>query len=318
MTTCGLVMTFFLAVMISNPVAYAGGQDDVSPTTSLGYTHTHGVINGTRNGVVIKECRISLGYVYAIATKDDVAWIASQDGLYRIGPNMNPGDSCELGVFEIDVNETVVIGGMQTTAAAIGEAGDLWIGTGRRGVLHADSSGNPQNWFTRKDGIPSDSILSIVAHADGNIWAGTHRGAAVYRDGTWQRVIGIEERMVYHLLESSDWMLAGTDDGVYVAKPDGTELEPLSGTEGKEVSAMVRVSDEVLIASASGLMILYTKELSRIGEIRDDENEEKEVVAAIAPAEDDKFVFVSFSDGSTQSYGRTDWQQLWAGSNERG
>lgn len=66
--------------------------------------------------------------------------------------------------------------------------GNLWFGTTGEGVFLYDGKDFTQ--FTRKDGLSSNSILSILEDKSGNIWFGTDDGISRY-DGTNFSVISL-------------------------------------------------------------------------------------------------------------------------------
>ncbi len=52
--------------------------------------------------------------------------------------------------------------------------GHLWFGTVSNGAARYD--GETLTWFSKKDGLPSNTVSSITEDKDGNLWLGTHHG----------------------------------------------------------------------------------------------------------------------------------------------
>lgn len=66
----------------------------------------------------------------------------------------------------------------------VDSAGMLWVGTDGGGVFRYD--GASWQFFTREDGLPSLNIFGLALDPNGQVWAGTWEGAAVYVDGRWE------------------------------------------------------------------------------------------------------------------------------------
>lgn len=56
--------------------------------------------------------------------------------------------------------------------------GNLWLGTMAKGAGRYD--GKALTWFTKEDGLPSNTVTSFAEDKEGNLWVGTHGGVSKY------------------------------------------------------------------------------------------------------------------------------------------
>src|SRR6185295_12061565 len=92
--------------------------------------------------------------------------------------------------------------------------GGLWIGSTSRGIAYWRSG--RVRVFEQKDGLPGDSIRSILVDPDGTVWAGTTTGLGEYRDGRWRVAEGdLPDHNVRVLIRRRDGSLwVGTSVGL--------------------------------------------------------------------------------------------------------
>lgn len=93
--------------------------------------------------------------------------------------------------------------------------GMLWAGTSA-GLVEV--SGNQQRFYTEKDGLVDDSILSLHQSADGTLWIGTRSGFSRLRDGEFESFRpqdGLSQSSVSSLYEDREGSLwVGTKHGL--------------------------------------------------------------------------------------------------------
>lgn len=56
--------------------------------------------------------------------------------------------------------------------------GNLWFGTMSKGAARFD--GKTLQWFSKKDGLPSNEAVTFAEDKDGNLWFGSHGGLSKY------------------------------------------------------------------------------------------------------------------------------------------
>jgi len=103
--------------------------------------------------------------------------------------------------------------------------GELWFGTLQKGVANFD--GDNLNYFTTKDGLPSNRITSIIEDKSGNLWFGTGSGISKF-DGTnfinYSENDGLcSDRISNLFIDSKGTLWIGTWGGA--CKFDGTEFQ---------------------------------------------------------------------------------------------
>jgi ligand-binding sensor domain-containing protein len=61
---------------------------------------------------------------------------------------------------------------------------NIWFGTETGGVCIFETKTGLMHRYDRKDGLPSNRVLSVVDDSEGNVWLGTSRGLVRLADGT--------------------------------------------------------------------------------------------------------------------------------------
>ena len=77
---------------------------------------------------------------------------------------LKPADIERISPYVIDVYED--------------RQGDLWFGTMSKGAARFD--GKTLEWFSQKDGLPSNAGVNFAEDKDGNLWFGSHGGLCKY------------------------------------------------------------------------------------------------------------------------------------------
>ena len=106
---------------------------------------------------------------------------------------------------------------------------NLWIAAYNKYGLIRYKDGQWQNW-TKKEGLPSDKVRSLLARRNGDVAVGTGNGLVIMRDNAIYKVYSrstcreMTNGVILSLCEDPDGNLyAGSDgDGIYKIKPDGT------------------------------------------------------------------------------------------------
>jgi ligand-binding sensor domain-containing protein/CheY-like chemotaxis protein len=102
---------------------------------------------------------------------------------------------------------------------ALARQGDVvWAGTYEGGLTRIDAEGRMQRYTQAKDGLPSDTVLSLAVDDAGVLWVGTDKGLARQRGTRFDTVLlpGAEgPPMLYSLSQQSDGLWAGTSLGIW-------------------------------------------------------------------------------------------------------
>jgi diguanylate cyclase (GGDEF)-like protein len=134
------------------------------------------------------------------------AWLEDREGSIWIGTSAGLAQLKDLPFVSIDARHGLV----DTYVRAMHDAGDgaVWIATS--GGLHRLAAQGMQRW-SRDEGLPSDSLLSLEVDAGSTLWIGTYgAGVAQMRDGRITAAAGLAElddRQVRALLETRDGSL---------------------------------------------------------------------------------------------------------------
>lgn len=106
--------------------------------------------------------------------------------------------------------------------------GNIWFGTLEKGVAKFD--GKTLKYLTKKDGLPSNRITTVVEDSLGNLWFGTGAGISKFNGETFKNYSekdGLCSDMVSNLfIDSKGNFWIGTWGGV--CKFDGTRFEKFS------------------------------------------------------------------------------------------
>jgi energy-coupling factor transport system substrate-specific component len=106
---------------------------------------------------------------------------------------------------------------------------NLWIAAYNKFGLIRYKDGKWQNW-TKKEGLPSNKVRSLLARRNGDVAVGTGDGLVIMRDNAIYKVYSrsshrdMSNGVILSLCEDPNGNLyAGSDgDGIYKIKPDGT------------------------------------------------------------------------------------------------
>lgn len=75
--------------------------------------------------------------------------------------------------------------------------------------------------YTVDDGLPSNDVHAVAVTGNGNVYAGTDTGLAVYSDGTWVTVKGVPAIPVPALLAQGDYLFAATETDIFRVDKNG-------------------------------------------------------------------------------------------------
>ncbi|HTZ71948.1 MAG TPA: two-component regulator propeller domain-containing protein, partial [Acetobacteraceae bacterium] len=137
-------------------------------------------------------------------------------------------------------------------------SGLVWVGT-ENGLRQYNPSRFIMTLFGhqgRQDGLPGESVVSLLARPDGSLWAGLHGDGFAILDGSGRRAAGLSGHHVYGLSPSpSGGTLLGTDSGLYLADASGQHVTRLTIPHVSPklyVQALRTVGDDVWLAAREG------------------------------------------------------------------
>jgi signal transduction histidine kinase/ligand-binding sensor domain-containing protein len=158
--------------------------------------------------------------VYSIAGARDGLWLGRQrGGLTHL----------RIAGTTLSATSHVAIGGPPRSGVyAVHEArdGSVWAGTLNAGLARLKDGG--VETFTAADGLPSNSINTLLDGSDGTLWVGTPAGLAARSAGAWttRRVRdGLPSDNVNALLEDAEGVLwIGTAEGLAFLRAGRVEV----------------------------------------------------------------------------------------------
>lgn len=173
-TACIFLCILFLSESF-NMTAFAADESKVEENKDYNsyiqtiYSNNNGLLSGEANDVV--------------CTNDGALWIATYAGLYRY----NGSDFQYMNSFDTIKNANDLY---------IDEEGRLWIGTNDDG-LSLYINNEITNTLNSDSGLPSNSVRSIVRHADGNYYVGTSESLAIVTISGGLKIIKIIPKIQY-------------------------------------------------------------------------------------------------------------------------
>ncbi|MCU0664853.1 MAG: diguanylate cyclase [Myxococcota bacterium] len=150
-------------------------------------------------------------------SRDGYLWIATQEGIARF-------DGVRFTVFGKSDDERLLGGAVVRIAQT--SNGELWFGTELGGIVRYREKDQGFEWFTAKDGLPSDHVLTLAAGSDGALWIGTDSGLARYQGGefrTFGVVDGLPHAEITELVVDKAGLWIGTKEGL--ARLEGGKIE---------------------------------------------------------------------------------------------
>ena len=132
--------------------------------------------------------------------------------------------------------------GSDDTWAITSRGDDIWFGTYDGGVHRMRADGRIERW-TAKDGLPSDTILSLAFDAAGALWVATDNGLGRIVDGRASNIPlpGVESQpLVYALTPDGGAVWVATAAGVWRHEADGRWTQPSWSSMFERPNAMKR------------------------------------------------------------------------------
>lgn len=121
------------------------------------------------------ECMVNSCCYSIVSDHQQNIWMGTATGLYRL--NQNSG---ELTPF-VHSSKTGSISDAEVRTIYISAKNDIWVGTSRGGLHRFLPGSNTFETFTTDDGLPNNSIYSILEDQSGFLWLGTNGGLCRFR-----------------------------------------------------------------------------------------------------------------------------------------
>lgn len=205
-------------------------------------------------------------------TEDGYIWIGGYAGLSR---------------YDGTRFEYITEGGLSNvTAMVTDEMGRLWIGTNDRGIAVYDQG--KFSFITKENGLPANSIRTLLAGKDGEVYAGTTEELAKIANDFKVSVYKENLNGITSLTVNEDGMIAGVDNsGMLVVMKDNTVLCRQSGDlESLVYNTVYASGDSFYVGTTDGILLrmqyknrvmetvdrISSKSISNITQIRQDKN----------------------------------------------
>lgn len=223
----------------------AEDKDDVADYDSYIqtiYNNTNGFACGEANDIV--------------ATNDGVLWIATYAGLYRYSGSE----------FQYMSNYASI---KNANDLFVDEEGRLWVGTNDMGISIC-SREEVSNVLDTRNGLPSNSVRSIIRNANGDYLVGTSGSMAVVSLSGGIKTKEVIDEIQYAQSLATDAFghtAAVTAQGqLYLL--DGTEVKTsLTAEEGSFTSCRYNSDGLLLVTSDTGYLFIYDTESNQFVEV---------------------------------------------------
>lgn len=242
----------FLAVLLAG-MGIAGGADaqsdviDYNDYVQTVFSSNNGLPSGKANDIV--------------ETHDGIIWVGTYAGLYRYN------GSEFRWIYEYDSVRSV-------NCLYVDEEGRLWIGTNDNGLSIAIDE-NIVNVLDDTNGLPSDSVKSIVRDSDGYYYIGTTGSMQVLTLNSGLKRVNMLNEINYTISTSADErgnVAAVTNDGRIFLLRHGQILSSCQLVEGDEEfkSCLFDPDGALLVGTTSNHIYRYeigAETFDRTGEI---------------------------------------------------
>ena len=157
-------------------------------------------------------------------TSGDDIWIGTNSsGLYRL----NYDDLSVKKHYTLDINNKYSFSSSTVLTIYQSRNKEIWIGTGGEGLFKYDNKIDGFNRFSIDQGLPSNTIVSIIEDNEGFIWMGTRNGVSKFHPDknifqNYNVSDGLSDR-VFHVqsvgLDNYGLVYFGSPQGIHVTDP---------------------------------------------------------------------------------------------------
>ncbi len=220
---------------------------------------------GTDRFEVVKEAPNHIFYTSIFEDKDENIWLATwRDGLYRISAKDK-----KTQVFRHDPNDPLSINSNRINRIYQDSFGRIWIAT-ERGLSMWESTAKPIRRFTKKDGLPSNLILTMTEDKHKKMWISTTYGLVCmdlqdYRLTVYNEESGLLDMQFNYnsvLQDGDGYLYFGSSNGMVRFSPDSLKKQhrakrhvPIYITGVKSLQQEISIDDKNV--HSSGKQAIY-------------------------------------------------------------
>jgi len=114
-----------------------------------------------------------------LADRNGNLWIGTRGGgLNMLAAGQVGSDDPEYLVFRSQSGNPTSLGGDEVISLYEDRAGRIWVGTAKGGLNLFNSNERSFTRFSRREGLPDDTIYAMTEDADGDLWVSTNNGLA--------------------------------------------------------------------------------------------------------------------------------------------
>jgi ligand-binding sensor domain-containing protein/signal transduction histidine kinase len=154
---------------------------------------------------------------------------------------------------------------------ALADGGDgLWVGSDR-GLMFL-SNGRVETTYTTAQGLPADNIKCLFRDSEANLWIGTSAGPAVFQNGTFSPLQGLEKPFrspVVAMIRRREGSLVFADDNGGLYRYSAGKLNEIAqeGIPRRNVDAFYEDADGLLWMGTlgGGLRLMEDGKITRYG-----------------------------------------------------
>jgi signal transduction histidine kinase/CheY-like chemotaxis protein/ligand-binding sensor domain-containing protein/AraC-like DNA-binding protein len=187
-------------------------------------------------------------YIYVIfEDRSGNIWFGTREnGIYVY----NPADESVVHRFHEQNNPQSLSGDMVRDIQQ-DDKGRVWVATKHSGLCYFDSTSNSFVRFSKLDGLPSNTIYSILKDNNGDMWLGTHHGLSKldlnsFTFNNYDTRFGLQGNIFENdarMLLSTGELLFGGKNGFNIFIPDSIKLRSFLAPL---VISEIRVNDQVM------------------------------------------------------------------------
>jgi signal transduction histidine kinase/streptogramin lyase len=113
-----------------------------------------------------------------VADRDGALWLATTTGLYHLNPSTGAVQRFAVGCPKITALPTNELLSLHVVG------NQVWVGTRDQGLLLVDPRWGVVRQLTVTDGLPSNTVCSLLTDQQRNLWLGTYAGIVRYNPST--------------------------------------------------------------------------------------------------------------------------------------